>query len=161
MNRTAILCIALCASALLNARAAPSHWQYAVQPSPMGDATLHMATITSTNVVDLGDPYGKQRVKLTLVHGRVWAASLSMASGQFMCQPDGCDIRVRFDKGQARSVESDMPYDGSLDSLVVHHADHLARDMAGAHTMLIEATYYQAGSQIARFNVSGFDPKRM
>lgn len=133
-------------------------WGYSESVDSMGRGTVKIATVESANLVEFRFPYGgAQRAELDLIV-RPWLGKdvlLSLKNAHFLCQMDGCNVTVRFDNGKAERFSASGPSDHSTTAIFIRGYDRFVRQLARAKVLRIEAQFYQDGSRVFEFDVSG------
>lgn len=147
------------------ALAATRGWQYTTQDDPMGRGADRAAAITSTNTVDFSFPYaGPQHARLALVNSARYKhqVRLDIERGQFTCSGyNGCALHARVDDRKAVRFTAAPAANGDATSLFVVDADGFVRALRGAHTLRVEAEFWQEGSTVFTFDVTGLDAARI
>jgi len=133
-------------------------WQYNEFSEKMGRGTVKSATVRSLNEVQFGFPYsGDQRGTLHLrihpKHGK--DVVLSIEKGQFLCGIYNCQVAVRFDDGKAQNFTAVGPADHSTTMLFLRGYDRFLAGARKAKKVYIEAQFYQQGTQVFEFDISG------
>lgn len=138
-----------------------SSWVYTLEDDPMGRGIIHFATVKSKNSVNFGFPYsGEQYATLWVRRHPQYGNDiyLQVEKGQFLIGYDGKNFAVRFDEKPVMkfwAVESD---DHSTTIAFMKGYDRFVRELKTAKTVRIEAPFYQEGSRVFEFDVSGFKP---
>ena len=136
-----------------------SSWVYQNYEDPMGRGNIHLATVTSTNSVEFDFPYtGSQHATLGIRKHPKYGNEiyLQIEKGQFLIGYDGKNFAVRFDEKPVMkfwAVESD---DHSTTIAFIKGYDRFVRELKTAKTVRIEAPFFQEGSRVFEFDVSGF-----
>lgn len=118
------------------------------------------ANVTSKNTLSFGFPYqGDQHGVLTIRKTSRWGTEviLKIERGQFLCQLDECSINLKFDDGPVQSYSATGPSDHSTTMLFIQNGPAIVAKLRKAKLLLIEATFYQEGSQTLKFDVEGFN----
>ncbi|MFZ0269917.1 hypothetical protein [Caulobacter sp.] len=124
----------------------------------MSGGKVLSACIRSDETVDLEPPYADTATSLCLYRqrGEVVANFALLGGGQFTCSAGtGCGLGLRIDEGKAVSVGASVPADYSHDVVIVNDGAGLLARIRRGEVLRIEATYYQAGSQVSTFAVKG------
>jgi len=138
------------------------NWNYADDEDNMSGKPVRRAYVSSISTVDFKFPYrGTQRATLTIRKHPRWGTSVYIAieKGQFVCGYDGCDVRVRFAKGNAQRMSASEPDDQSSDLLFISNASSFINQARKSDKVYIEADFYQEGSRIFEFDISDLDWK--
>lgn len=141
-----------------------SSWRYAADPDSMGKGTIHFAGNESTNTLSFKFPYtGEQHATLSLrKHPRQGSDVLiAIERGQFVCGIDRCNVLVRFDDGDSMRFNAVGPSDHSSTALFITPFDKFYTRMLKAKRVRIEADFYQEGTRMMDFDVSGFDASKL
>lgn len=155
------------AAATSDAAAAPPprppsrNWTYRSDVDEMRDTAIHHACTESRDQVHLGWPYGSQRVRLCVrQHPRFGQDVIVRLNdeGQFLCSSyDGCTVRVRFDQGEVSGFSASGPSDNSTNSIFIQNDERFLRSLKSASRVIVEAEFYQAGSQQMTFETAGLE----
>jgi hypothetical protein len=133
-------------------------WQYGEWPEKMGRGTVKTATVRSLNEFQFDFPYtGYQRATLTLrIHPRYGKdVTLSLEKGHFICGVFDCQVAVRFDDGKAQNFNAVGPADHSTTMLFLRGYDRFLASARKAKKVYIEAQFYQQGTRVFEFDISG------
>lgn len=137
-------------------------WNQEIRKNPMGRDDIWIATSSSTNTRNLGFPYGNIRGHLVVrKQGDSFNVLLYVDRGQFLCQMNGCGITVRIDDNPAEEMSAVVPADHSSDVIFVSNGEKFSKNIIGSKKILIEATFYQKGSNIFYFNTIGFEKTKV
>lgn len=138
-----------------------THWQYHAITGEMDDAVSPTAIISSKNTVEFKFPYaGEQRARIMIAYkaDKGYAMLFAVDRGQILCAPAGpCPITLRIDGGKQFAVEAERPNDQSSNDVVIRNSDDLASKIFAASNIKVQATFFQNGSPVFDFDVSGFD----
>lgn len=141
-----------------------SAWVYELDEDPMTSAKTYWATVTSTNQIELGFPYGgPQRARLMLrTHPRYGKSVIfQIERGQLLCPSyDGCTVLVRFDEDKPVRYNASGPSDNSSETLFLSNYGGFAERLLRAKRVRISAEIYQSGAPVFEFDVAGFDVKK-
>jgi hypothetical protein len=141
-----------------------SQWSYDSAPEEMSGRPVKTASVTSSNTVDLGFPYGgPQHARLLLRRHPRWGNDLILAieQGQILCHSFGdCYVAVRFDDEKLQRYEGNPPSDNSSESLFIPAFGTFMKKLPGAKKVRIEIKIYQQGNEVFEFDVSGFKPEK-
>lgn len=111
------------------------------------------------NTVNFAPPYdGEQYAMFTFRNSAKYGKDpyISLQRAQFLCDVvDGCRITVRFDDKKSFTVTGHKPADYSTNLLFLGSYSKLLNEAKKAKKMYIEADFYQEGSRIFEFDVSG------
>lgn len=142
------------------AQSAPANWEYGGKTDAMTNSATLWACATSTNQVKLDFPYKSQATELCARHGAKGSDVYVRLpeGGQFNCSiVDGCRIRVKFDDGAIQNVTAVTASDGSNDVVFLRGEAKLVAALKTAKSVIIEAEFFQAGTQQMTFKTEGFD----
>jgi hypothetical protein len=140
------------------AQALGLRWRYDEFSEKMGRGTVKIAIVRSLNEVQFGFPYsGAQRGMLQLrIHPKYGKdVMLSVERGQFLCGIYDCQIAVRFDNGKAQNFTAVPPSDHSTTMLFIKGYDRFLASARKAKKVYIEAEFYQQGTRVFEFEISG------
>jgi hypothetical protein len=135
-----------------------SQWSYSAQRDSMG-RTRSVARITSVNTLSFGSSSQEpQHGTLTVRRSAEWGSNilLGIERGQFLCSGHTCTLGVRFDDEPVQRFKASGPADYSTTVLFLQNERRFLSQMREAHTVRIEATFFQEGSRTLEFNVEGF-----
>lgn len=137
-------------------------WNYADGEDSMSGKPVRRAYVSSVNTVDFKFPYsGAQRATLTIRKHPRWGTSVYIAidKGQFVCGYDSCNVRVRFAKGNAQRISASEPDDHSSNVLFISNTSSFIAQARKSDKVFIEADFYQEGSRVFEFDISGLEWK--
>jgi hypothetical protein len=133
-------------------------WEYDERSEKMGRGTVKLATVRSLNEVEFDFPYrGPQRATLQLrIHPKYGKdVTIAIEKGQFLCGFQNCQVSVRFDNGKAQNFSAVEPADHSTTMLFLRGYDRFLTSARKAKKVYIEALFYQQGTRVFEFDVSG------
>jgi hypothetical protein len=133
-------------------------WEYEERSEKMGRGTVKLATVRSLNEVEFDFPYrGLQRATLQLrLHPRYGKdVTIAIEKGQFLCGFRNCQLSVRFDDGKAQNFSAVEPADHSTSMLFIRGYDRFLASARKAKKVYIEALFYQQGTRVFEFDISG------
>lgn len=133
-------------------------WEYRESPDEMGRGTVKQALVLSLNEVQFNFPYhGAQRGFLHLrIHPKYGKdVILSVKKGQFLCGINNCQVAVRFDNGKAQNFTAVGPADHDTTTLFIRGYDRFLAGARKAKKVYIEAQFYQQGTRVFEFDISG------
>jgi len=139
-----------------------SKWSYSESEDEMRGTKSRFASITSENEVDLDFPYGEQRGKLTLRKNPSSGLNIMFAvdEGQILCNSfTNTKISVKFDGGPVRSMSCTGTDDGSSHVAFFTNEGPVLAGLKKAKRTIIEADFYQKGSQQFVFETAGLNWK--
>lgn len=133
-------------------------WEYVRQEDPMTGKFASYAVMQSSDSLMLGFPYrGENPGKITVRQHPKYGLDVifSITKGQMVCDGyDDCSVSVRFDEGKVQRFATTKPADGSSDTFFIDAASRFIGSARKAKRILIQATYYQNGSQILTFETT-------
>jgi hypothetical protein len=139
-------------------------WQYHQETDSFSNQKFQYATVKSKSTLEFGFPYqGEQHATLLYQpnadkDGTVSQSfTLSIERGQFICaDSEFCRVLVKYDDGKMETWSGSKPSDGSTNYLRFTLYDEcFPVRFAGTKSLSIKAEFYQEGTQIIEFNVSG------
>ncbi len=133
-------------------------WSYSDTPDKMGRGSVKFASIKSINTVSFKFPYaGAQRANLTLRKSPKSGeeAMLIIEKGQFLCNASECAINIKFDNGSVKGYTALGTDDNDSTTIFIRGYKGFLGGLKKAKKLYIEATFYQEGSQVFEFDVSG------
>lgn len=136
-----------------------SEWVYSSDEDMMG-RKRSFAKLLSANTVNFGFPYqGEQHANLIVQKTPQSGTNVlvKLDRGQFLCGFEDCGVRVRFDRGSIQTFAAEGPDDHSTTVLFFSNTATVISRLRRAKVAVIEATFYQQGSQVLVFNVEGFE----
>lgn len=136
------------------------NWSYYSKVDEMTDKTCYWAICCATNSVDFDFPYeGGSTMSLQFIKSPRYGknAGLKISKGQFDCGYEGCTIRVRVDGGKVKSFSCSQAANGNLNSIVIDSYPKFISMIRKAKTIKIEAPFFNSGTQVFTFNVSGLE----
>ena len=132
-------------------------WTYDERPDQMGKGTIKLAKVLSLNEIDLAFPYsGEQRAGLLLRNHprRGKNVLLTVERGQFHCSLD-CRVSVRFGDDDAIPFRASAPDDGATVALFLEPSQGFVSSLRKVPRVRIEAEFFQQGTRVFEFDVSG------
>lgn len=133
-------------------------WVYTTDTDKMTSKLRYFAAIEATNKLNFDSPYeGGSTGEITLRNqNKENDVILSIDKGQFVCDlTDGCPINVRFDNDPAIKFTGSEPTDGSSTVLFIQEASKFISHAKKAKKMIVQAEFYESGSQDMEFNIDG------
>lgn len=133
-------------------------WNYEESQDAMGRGKIKHASVKSINQVQFDFPYkGAQRATLMLrahpQHGK--DIILTVERGQFLCSVSGCKVNVRFGAGKPVTYRAAESADHNTTILFIKGYDQFVTNTKKVDKIKIEAQFYQEGSRVFEFDVSG------
>lgn len=137
-------------------------WMYRNNKDEMTGVTTRYATLKSMQSLNFAFPYnGANHPELTLRTNASggYEVLLEVAKGQFICPYKECAVMVRFDDGKQISFSAERPSDHSSTALFLSPASKFVKGIRAASVTRIEATFYQEGNSVLKFDSSGLNWK--
>ncbi len=95
-----------------------SHWNYVAREDKMTGGTTYTASVSSSNTVNFGFPYGgEQNAHLTLRSDPKYGEDIifSIEKGQILCRSyEDCSVLIRFDNEKPRTFGGVGPADNRV-----------------------------------------------
>lgn len=154
--RTVLACTLLTASTTTVAQ-----WKYLSEQDPMHSKPTVAAVVTSSESLALpfphqGKNFGHLHVRQHPRHGL--DVLLVVDKGQLMCsQVSGCSLLVKFDDSTPLKLQGVEPSDGSSRMIFwpSSGAKRFIEQAKKAQQILVQATFFQAGSPLLTFKTPG------
>ena len=150
------------ASGAVTPAAAISKWEYRQDKDQMRGSVSNFASVRSDNEVDLDFPYGT-------VHGIIWVRKqptdglnvmFAVDKGQILCNSfSGSTVSIKFDDQPVKKFGCDENSDGSTDTVFLHNAGGALQELKHSKKVIVEAQFYQRGSEQFVFDTKGLDWK--
>ena len=141
--------------------AAPAAWVYSEKRTDVWGQTEWSAKTVSLNLVEFAYPInGAQRAELVVRKHLRFGTSvyIRLARSRFLCRSFySCDVIVRFDHAPPLRFPASDPSDHATNILFIRDEARLVSALKAAKFVRIEAEFYQSGSKILEFDVSGFE----
>lgn len=133
-------------------------WGYRTVRDEMGRGAIRIATVRSSNQVELDFPYaGAQRGYLRLrvhpAYGR--DVIFSVERGQVVCSLAGCDVVVRFGKDKPVVYRAGVADSGDSTTLFIEGYDRFLASLRRADEVRIEVLFFGSGRRVFTFTTSG------
>lgn len=132
-------------------------WAYWQSKDEMTGKVTQYACVESENTLEFGFPYqGGTKVKLCLRKSPRSGNDviLSVEKGQFLCNPDDCRVRVKFDDQALSHFSATDAADGSTNVIFIDGFSRFLQGVKGAKTVLLSATFFQEGERVMQFDIS-------
>lgn len=134
-------------------------WVYTSEKDEMTDKVSTYATLKSENIVDFDFPYnGGSYMTLSVRKSPKYGTDvyIHISKGQFISNEyNGTNkVSVRFDDDKAISFTTIESSDGSSDILFISNAKKFIARAQKAHSIKIQAPFFQEGERIFTFNTS-------
>jgi hypothetical protein len=146
------------ASGKTTADAPKENWAYQQDSDKMTSKIKYYAAVNANEELQLKAPYdGGVTATLTIRNmGEKNEAVLSISKGQFLTGVNGENIDVRFDSLKAETYECSGPADYSTTTLFINSPTKFIAELKKAKKLLIQAVFFDNGTQQMEFNVDGF-----
>lgn len=138
-----------------------SGWDYSTSKDEMRKTEIHMAKLSSSNVIELEFPYaGGSNLSIVIIKrsGEKSKAMLMLSNGQLSCvSQDGCRIEVKFDDQQVGGIHVSPAGNGFTDTLFVDKDWDTAfvRKLKTTNDLIIEVPVYRGGLRQFKFRTAG------
>lgn len=135
-----------------------SAWSYSADKDEMRGRTTYYATLTGTNTLSLGFPYGDQIGKVLIRQSPQFGFDilLGVDSGQILCNSfSDSHVNVKFDDGPIRRYGCTDASDGTNNMVFVQGAKGFLTNLKKSKKMVVEAQFYQNGMQQMTFDTTG------
>lgn len=135
-----------------------SAWSYSEDKDEMRGGTTYYASLTGTNTLNLGFPYGDQQGKVLVRQSPQFGFDilLGVDSGQILCNSfSNSHINVKFDDGPIRRYGCTDASDGTNNMIFVQGAKGFLTNLKKSKKMVVEAAFYQNGMQQMTFETAG------
>lgn len=148
-----LLCFALPALA---------QWKYYEGKVGVDEVPYKLATVISTESLDLDFPYkGRNLPGLTVrTNPKGWDVAFSIQKGQLSCYQT-CQVKIKIDDKPSRAISMVRAADSGVSNVIFvsnsSQAQALAREIADAKLLAIELPIYKAMGTVVKFNVMGLN----
>ena len=149
---------------LVEAPVTTSSWQYDESIDEMRGESSYFAINKSTNVVDLGFPYG-QDIELNIIirddaqYGK--DVLFAVNKGQLFCTYQDCYVSAKFDDGPVQKLVANEAEAGSSEVLfLANDISSFVEKLKKSDSVMIEVNFYDHGKEQFKFNVSGLEWSR-
>jgi hypothetical protein len=142
--------------------AATAKWEYRQDKDEMRGTTSNFANVRSDNEVDLDFPYGT-------VHGIIWVRKqatdglnvmFAVDKGQILCNSfSNSTVSIKFDDKPVKKFACDESNDGESNQVFLRNAAGALDGLRHSKKTVIEADFYQQGSQQFVFDTAGLNWK--
>lgn len=137
-------------------------WRYSESADEMGRGTVRNAIARSVNAHEFKFPYaGEQRASLQVrkhpKHGT--DVIFFIERGQFVCDVYTCAVTLRYDDRPPVTVAASKPADHDTTTVFFPNAGDMIRQLVRSKRLRVEANYYNNGSRVFEFDVSGLEWK--
>ena len=138
-----------------------SNWNYSEQKDAMTDKTMYFAIASSINNLNFDFPYDGGSTLYIQIRKKDGTneVMLNISKGQFNSAYDNV-VSMKFDNGGITKYGFDEPSGGSSNLIFLHSPKSIIDKIKKAKHLKIEAPFYQAGRQVAEFNIGGLDWKQ-
>ncbi len=151
----------------------PPTWRLHESVDNFTKTTSSYAGLVSSNTFEFSFPYqGQQHAVLfvspqhyTDTHGLYYDISLKVEHGQFLCGPEPCVVRFRFDDGIFDNWAGRPLKDGSTNEITLGRTTDAGMNGSGCvylellhyKSLAVQAEFYQEGTRTFEFNIDGLD----
>ncbi|MBS0647374.1 MAG: hypothetical protein JSR97_12415 [Verrucomicrobia bacterium] len=124
----------------------------------MDDKLMYFAVSNSTNDLEFDFPYKGGSTLSIIVRNmnKENDVMLQISKGQFGSSYSQ-KVKIKFDDGKIESYSFSDAADGSSNYIFLENSKSLIAKLKAAKHLKIEAPFFQAGRQVAEFDVSGFE----
>ena len=133
-------------------------WNYQETDEKMGRGKIKIAFVKSLNQFEFDFPYRRlQRATLQLrIHPKYGKdVILIIERGQFLCRIRRCTVTVRFGEAKPQTFSASEPADHSTTVLFLRNYGRFVVNAKKVNKVYIEAQFYQEGTRVFEFDVSG------
>lgn len=141
-------------SAIIFCGACHADWDYSSETDPMTSKKAHFARLISEGSMNFSFPYaGTNYARISVRSDSKHGTNVIFAvqKGQFVCSVGGCNVLVRFDDKPPQTFRAVGPEDYSSTMLFLEPEKKFISEALKAKKILIEATYYNEGRNVATF----------
>lgn len=134
------------------------NWKYSEDADKMEGTKQFYATNTSTNEIEFEFPYDGGSTFDILVRnlGKENEVVLTVSKGQFMTSIGGNEqLKVKFDDEKSVNFSYNSADDASMDVIFLNNSAKFLKKLKTAKKVMIECTFFNAGSKVIEFNVEG------
>ncbi|AQG97602.1 hypothetical protein A9R05_01185 [Burkholderia sp. KK1] len=135
-------------------------WSYSVHRDEIRGSEMQMATLASTESVELAFPYnGGTYAQLVLRWSPQWGeeALFTLNPGQIDHAPGQFPIAVKFDTAPVGTVLVSDPENGSVGVLFVAMAPRFIKQVKKSSRLMIELPFYGDGTRQFTFELYGLE----
>ena len=143
--------------------ASADNWSYDSATDQMTGAVRHWACTVSTNELQFSFPYdgGATGTLCFIRKGKTLNATVQVSTGQFNCDIDDCALRFKFDNGAIQSFSAEESTTHETGVLFLNSEQRLLSDVVKAKELKVEAEYFEEGTQVLTFEVTGLNATRL
>ncbi len=134
------------------------NWKYSEEENKMEGTKEFYATNTSTNKIEFEFPYDGGSTFDLLVRnlGKENEVVLTVSKGQFMTSIGGSEnLKVKFDDEKPMNFSYNSADDASMDVVFLNNSAKFLKKLKTAKKVMIECTFFNAGSKVIEFDVEG------
>lgn len=131
-------------------------WEIQSHRDKMDDKTTQSATVKSNNQLKFKFPYEHpdNRGEITIYNPSSGGDFfLSVSKGQFLCHRSSCFVKVKFDNNKPEYWQASPAASGRSDLIYVRGDAKLVQRARTAKKLLVEASFYQYGTEILEFDL--------
>lgn len=133
-------------------------WHYSEEEDKMTSTKKYFANIDANEELIFPFPYDGGSTATIYIRNKEKENNvmLCVSKGQFLCNAsDGCMIRARFDDNKPETFECSEPADYDTKTIFINSAIRFIKKCKTSKKVILEATFYQAGSKQMEFNIEG------
>jgi hypothetical protein len=134
------------------------NWNYSEEIDKMDGTKQFFATNTSTNQVEFEFPYDGGSTFDIIVRNinKDNEVLLTVSKGQFITSISGSEtLKIKFDENKPENYSYNSASDASTDVIFLNDSEKFIKNIKKSKKVMIEATFFDAGSKIMEFNVEG------
>lgn len=135
---------------------AAAEWHYRTDLDKMTSKEVRVATIQSSNSLELSSPYaGRNHGYLSVRQHPKYGLDVivGIQKGQLLCRSyDGCAVLVRFDAAPPIKFSASSAADHDPTLIFLNDSRRFIAQAQKAKRILVQAAIYQNGDQILEFN---------
>lgn len=135
-------------------------WTYELSKDEMRSSTTKWAWTESTNIVDLGFPYGEQRGMIQVRQSPKFGLDIIIGArdGQILCSSyQRTYISVKFDNGPIQRYRCSNASDGSSNMVFIEGSRNFLKKLKKSKTVIVEAEFFQNGLHQMKFKTEGLN----
>lgn len=132
-------------------------WEYSESVDEMDNSTTYYAITMSTNEVEFDFPYdggSKFQLMVRNMDGKN-EVLVAVSKGQFASSYSNNNIRVKFDDAEPVNYSYSQSTSGESDLIFINNSSSFIKKLKIAKSVWIEATFFNEGNQIMKFDTDG------
>jgi hypothetical protein len=135
--------------------ASAAEWKYETSVDKMTDKETRLASLRSSNSLELRFPYQGENYGMIIVrqhpqHGL--DVLITVDKGQIQCGVSDCEITVRVDDGKSTLAKVGRASSSASDIVFLKNPKPFASRLTKAKRVLVQLPMYQAGNQLLEFD---------